>query len=331
MRAFFCENKYFFNFFKLLLIQLLYQLNLYDFKMVMKNNKTILIFYFLIAYVILQFIWWGYHIYSLTGQLNNSEAYIDSRLKMIAGEGTVFIIIICLGAIYVIRSFYKDINLSKKEKNFALSVTHELKTPIASSKLFAETLLQREDLSKSQVKTSLEKIIYEQNRLNELVEKILLVSTIDEMKNDIHIKPISFYNILNQVIEEGGNSHKISNKIPDDIVFNGDDFYLISLFQNLLDNAKKYSPKDSEINFYAENHPTKIIIYISDQGVGIKDVEKLKIFDRFYRIEDEDTRSSKGTGLGLFLVNQIVKMHGGKIACKDNIPNGCIFQIQFKK
>ena len=299
--------------------------------MVMKNNKTILIFYFLIAYVILQFIWWGYHIYSLTGQLNNSEAYIDSRLKMIAGEGTVFIIIICLGAIYVIRSFYKDINLSKKEKNFALSVTHELKTPIASSKLFAETLLQREDLSKSQVKTSLEKIIYEQNRLNELVEKILLVSTIDEMKNDIHIKPISFYNILNQVIEEGGNSHKIANKIPDDIVFNGDDFYLISLFQNLLDNAKKYSPKDSEINFYAETQPTKIIIYISDQGVGIKDGEKLKIFDRFYRIEDEDTRSSKGTGLGLFLVNQIVKMHGGKIVCKDNIPNGCIFQIQFKK
>ena len=81
------KTKYFFNFFKLLLIQLLYQLNLYDFKMVMKNNKTILIFYFLIAYVILQFIWWGYHIYSLTGQLNNSEAYIDSRLKMIAGEG----------------------------------------------------------------------------------------------------------------------------------------------------------------------------------------------------------------------------------------------------
>ena len=299
--------------------------------MVLKNNKTLIIFYFLIAYVILQFIWWGYHISSLTEQLNNSEDYIARRLTMIAGEGTVFIIIICFGAFYVIRSYYSEINLAKKEKNFALSVTHELKTPIASSKLFAETLLQREDLSKSQVTTSLEKIVYEQNRLNQLVEKILLVSTIDEMKNDIYIKPISFYNIVNQVIEEGGSSHKIANKIPDDIVFNGDDFYLISLFQNLLDNAKKYSPKDSEINFYAENQPTKIIIYISDQGVGIKDDEKLKIFDRFYRIEDEDTRSSKGTGLGLFLVNQIVKMHGGKIICKDNIPNGCIFQIQFKK
>ena len=74
---------------------------------------------------------------------------------MIAGEGSVFIIIICLGAFYVIRSYYKEINLAKKEKNFALSVTHELKTPIASSKLFAETLLQRENLDQHQITTSL--------------------------------------------------------------------------------------------------------------------------------------------------------------------------------
>ena len=105
--------------------------------MVLKNNKTLIIFYFLIAYVILQFIWWGYHISSLTEQLNNSEDYIARRLTMIAGEGTVFIIIICFGAFYVIRSYYSEINLAKKEKNFALSVTHDLKTPIASSKLFA--------------------------------------------------------------------------------------------------------------------------------------------------------------------------------------------------
>ena len=250
---------------------------------------------------------------------------------MIAGEGTVFIIIICLGAIYVIRSFYKDISLSKKEKNFALSVTHELKTPIASSKLFAQTLLQRQDLTKSQVITSLEKIVYEQNRLNELVEKILLVSTIDEMKNDMNLKPISFNSIINQVIGEDENSHIINNNIPEDLIFNGDDFYLISLFQNLLDNAQKYSPDGSEINIYSENHPNKIILCVSDQGVGVADSEKSKIFDRFYRTEDEETRSSKGTGLGLFLVDHIVRMHGGKIICKNNTPKGSIFELQFKK
>ena len=250
---------------------------------------------------------------------------------MIAGEGTVFIIIICLGAFYVIRSYYSEISLAKKEKNFALSVTHELKTPIASSKLFAETLLQRQDLSKSQVTTSLEKIVYEQNRLNELVEKILLVSTIDEMKNDMNLKPVSFNAIINQVIGEDENSHIINNTVAEDVIFSGDDFYLISLFQNLLDNAKKYSPDGSEINIYSESNSSKIIICISDQGVGIAEDEKAKIFDRFYRIEDEETRSSKGTGLGLFLVNQIVKMHGGKIICKNNTPRGSIFELYFKK
>ena len=113
---------------------------------ILRKNKTLIIFYLLISYIILQFLWWGYHISSLTEQLNNNEDYISRRLTMIAGEGTVFIIIICLGAFYVIRSYYKEINLAKKEKNFALSVTHELKTPIASSKLFAETLLERKGL-----------------------------------------------------------------------------------------------------------------------------------------------------------------------------------------
>ena len=81
-----------------------------------RKNKTLFIFYLLITYVILQFLWWGYHISSLTEQLNSNEDYISRRLTMIAGEGTVFIIIICLGAFYVIRSYYKEINLAIKKR-----------------------------------------------------------------------------------------------------------------------------------------------------------------------------------------------------------------------
>ena len=167
--------------------------------------------------------------------------------------------------------------------------------------------------------------------MNELVEKILLVSTIEEMKNDMNLKPVSFNAIINQVIGEDENSHVINNTVDEDLIFSGDDFYLISLFQNLLDNAQKYSPDGSEINIYSESNSSKIIICISDQGLGIAEDEKSKIFERFYRVEDEETRSYKGTGLGLFLVNQIVKMHGGKIICKNNTPCGSIFELHFKK
>lgn len=298
---------------------------------ILRKNKTLIIFYLLISYVILQFLWWGYHISSLTEQLNNNEDYISRRLTMIAGEGTVFIFIICLGAFYVIRSYYKEINLAKKEKNFALSVTHELKTPIASSKLFAETLLERKGLEQGQITSSLEKIIQEQNRLNELVEKILLVSTIDEMHNDMNLNPISIHSLIDKLIENTSSTHIVLNSIPKDMMVVGDEFYFISIFQNLLDNAQKYSPNGSEIKFYVKENSLKNIICISDQGVGIAEKEKFKIFDRFYRIEDEETRNSKGTGLGLFLVSQIIKIHGGKIFCKDNSPKGTIFEIHLKK
>jgi signal transduction histidine kinase len=72
------------------------------------------------------------------------------------------------------------------------------------------------------------------------------------------------------------------------------------------------------------------LVILQDHGIGIPTEERTKVFERFYRVEDEETRSSKGTGLGLFLVNEIVKIHGGKINCKDNSPNGTIFEIKFR-
>ena len=152
---------------------------------------------------------------------------------MVIGEALVFIIIIIVGAYYVIRSYYKEMELAKKEKNFSLSVTHELKTPIAASKLFAETLLERNDLSKDQRKISLEKIIQEQNRLNDLVEKILLVSSIEEIKNSLNKKPILIYNLINHLIEDHNNSHHLINKVPKNLIIEADEFYIISLIQNL--------------------------------------------------------------------------------------------------
>ena len=169
---------------------------------------------------------------------------------MVMGEAFVFMIIIIVGAYYVIRSYFKEMELAKKEKNFSLSVTHELKTPIASSKLFAETLLQRNDLSVEQQRTSLEKIVQEQNRLNDLVEKILLVASIEEIKSGLNKKPIVLFNLVNQLIKEHDNSHEVINTVDEKLIIQGDDFYIISLIQNLFDNAKKYSPKGSQIKFF---------------------------------------------------------------------------------
>ena len=248
---------------------------------------------------------------------------------MIIGEAAVFILIILIGAYYVIRSYYNELALFKKEKNFALSVTHELKTPIATSKLFAQTLLKRSNLREAQKKESLEKIIEEQNRLNALVEKILLASSIDDMRSQIEKKPVNINKTIDSILTQIRETHHIINNIEKDLTINGDEFYLISLFQNLIDNALKYAEKNTTITISSTRHQGAILIRVADEGIGIKNEFKELIFERFFRIGDEETRDTKGTGLGLFLVKEIVKLHDGEITCKDNSPKGTIFEIKF--
>ena len=294
-----------------------------------KSNRTLIIFYILIFYVILQFLWWGFHIIDLSEQIDTDKSGINSTIRMIIGEAAVFILIILIGAYYVIRSYYNELALFKKEKNFALSVTHELKTPIATSKLFAQTLLKRSNLGEIQRKESLEKIIEEQNRLNALVEKILLASSIDDMKSQIQKKPVYIRKTIDSILTQIRETHHVINDIEKDLTINGDEFYLISLFQNLIDNALKYAEKNTTITISSVRQQSGILIQVADEGIGIKNEFKELIFERFFRIGDEETRDTKGTGLGLFLVKEIVKLHDGEITCRDNSPKGTIFEIKF--
>ncbi|MEC8616922.1 MAG: HAMP domain-containing sensor histidine kinase [Bacteroidota bacterium] len=294
-----------------------------------KSNRTLIIFYILISYVILQFLWWGFHIIDLSEQIDADKSEINSTIRMIIGEAAVFILIIFIGAYYVIRSYYNELALFKKEKNFALSVTHELKTPIATSKLFAQTLLKRSNLGEAQKKESLEKIIEEQNRLNALVEKILLASSIDDMRSQIEKKPVNINKTIDSILTQIRETHHVINNIEKDLTINGDEFYLISLFQNLIDNALKYAEKNTTVTISSTRHQGAILIQVADEGIGIKNEFKELIFERFFRIGDEETRDTKGTGLGLFLVKEIVKLHDGEITCRDNSPKGTIFEIKF--
>jgi signal transduction histidine kinase len=249
---------------------------------------------------------------------------------MIAGEAFVFIIILTVGVIYVIRSYRKELFLSSRHKNFTLSITHELKTPIASSKLFAQTLIKKE-LTKDKQKEVLSKIVEDQNRLQKLVDNILLASKIDESNIKLNKEKIYVYNFINDICLNISKNDNFCIDINKDLYFNVDVFYFTSVVQNLFENAIKYSSADSKIIWKAELLSGKIIISISDEGKGISENEKLNIFKMFYRAETEETRKTKGTGLGLYLVYSIVKLHNGEISVKDNLPIGTKFIITLPK
>ena len=286
-----------------------------------QNSKLLIIFYMLIGYIILQFIWWGYHIINLTKQLNNDQEYLYRRMWMISGEAFVFIIVISIGAFYVVRSFRKEIKLSQRQKNFTLSVTHELKTPIASSKLFLETLLNR-DLQEDKKIELLKKVYLDQERLQILVENILMASNVAKNDLELILEDVSLFELIDRVQSDFPKTHNVINEIDKEMVIKADEFYFISVIQNLLSNAQKYSPKGTTILWKSFVINGKRHFSIKDQGPGITINERKKVFDMFYRIDNEDTRCSKGTGLGLYLVDNILKLHNGEIVVSDT-NDGC--------
>ena len=246
---------------------------------------------------------------------------------MIAGEALVFFLILAVGVYFVRKTFNKELELAKEKKNFILSVTHELKTPIASSKLFAETILSR-DISKEKRDDILDKIIKDQIRLEKLVENILLISKVEEHKQHLEREKVNCREFIESVIKGLGLSETAKFDIDSEMEIKIDRFYFTSVIQNLHENAIKYSTDKEEIVWSAHQLGNSIFIQIKDQGVGVPTNQREKIFDLFHRIGDENTRDTKGTGVGLYIVQKIVALHNGDIKVKDNQPQGSIFEIE---
>ena len=218
--------------------------------------------------------------------------------------------------------------MALRQKNFTLSVTHELKTPIASSKLFLETLINR-DLSAEKQKEILQKTHQDQERLQKLVDNILMTSQVSEDDIKLHIQEINAYDFIQNICQNYPKTHNLVNEIDRKMSINIDLFYFTSVVQNLFENAQKYSEKGTNIIWRSSVINGQSVLSIIDQGVGIPDNEKDKVFQLFYRLDKEETRSSKGTGLGLYLVENIVKLHQGEISVKNNENKGSIFTIKF--
>ena len=246
---------------------------------------------------------------------------------MIAGEAAVFILLLFIGLYFIRRSILKELALAHEKKNFSLSVTHELKTPIASTKLFVETLINRE-LPREKEKDILRKVYSDQNRLQQLVEDILLVSKVDESTVKIRLTKVNVKAFITQIVNNMVGDNPIQINIDKSLMMEVDEFYFSSVIQNLQSNAVKYSGIESQIVWEAKRKGSRLLIRVKDQGQGIKDEEKLSIFKLFYRSGDEETRKTKGTGIGLYLVARIIKLHKGKIKAIDNKPKGAIIEVE---
>ncbi len=299
-------------------------------------KKPIIIFTALLSYIVLQSIWWLRNTWNLYQEIYGGEV-LQRKLYMLIGEGVVFLIILGLGFFVIYRAIKKEMALSSQQKNFLMAITHELKTPIASIKLLLQTISSRK-LEQQQIQDLSKKAIDDADRLNQLVENILIATKIDERLYLLNKEEISLKELIENIIEKNKNgflkSMDVILRYPEGtnaLCINADVSGMISIVTNLLENASKYSEVGSEIKIDLAEENSSIVLSISDAGEGIPDEEKENIFMKFYRIGNENTRKKKGTGLGLFIVKNLVLLHNGAIEVKNNSPKGTIFVLQFPK
>jgi signal transduction histidine kinase len=294
-----------------------------------------------VFYVFAQFTWWWYLIFKLNKSLYSKEELLEKKIWMIIGEGLVFLILLIIGIVAVRRAFKRQQKLSKEEArlvidqgNFVLSVSHELKTPIAAVQLFLQTLQKHKKLTDVEINNIHSNALSEVNRLDTIVNNILLTKQIEKNDYPIHKSKLDLkqfienkVDIYNQLITKNHHIRLNLELVSANIDVNAFD----SILTNVVENAVKYSKVDSEIIIYLKDRGNNFELTVADFGKGIDDENKSKIFNKFFREQNELTRQTKGTGLGLYIVNFLVEKHNGKITLKDNNPTGLVVEIEIPK
>lgn len=320
-----------------------------------KQPRPLLLFYILVMYVFLQFGWWAWLLTHLNGEVTalllekqrllgqpGSEAYAETVLQlehqllmkrlMILGEGAVFLTLLILGIVRTRNSFRKEAALVTRQKNFLLSVTHELKSPLASVKLQLETLRHRQ-LPAPQQQEIISDALEDTERLHALVDNILVAARIDNSSYQLHPEVGNLSTAVEELLGKAQSGHGRRHVFESDITPNMqvayDQLALHSVVVNLIENAVNYSPKGSLVHVRLMGEGKRGLLQIADRGAGIPDAEKENVFRRFYRLGNEETRSTRGTGLGLYLVRHLTEAHGWSIRIIDHAGGGSIFEVSF--
>jgi len=252
------------------------------------------------------------------------------QLWMHLGEGTVFLILLSLGVLKIYNTRKRENELIRLQNNFLLSVTHELKSPLASVKLQLQTM-QKHKLDETTQNNLLKKALSDNERLLRMIDNILLASRTGSEENLLNLKETNLSEMLVHLVDQAFSEQKgrIMISGSGNYMVMADEQFLSIVFSNLIENALKYSPEHSEIRIEIKKENNRTIVLVKDEGAGIHDKEKQKVFEKFYRVGNEETRSAKGTGLGLYIVKNLCALHNIQIGISDNKPKGTVFTLVF--
>lgn len=301
--------------------------------------------YNLIIFVLAQLVWlavlllWIYWyvknniIFEQVGESISPQIVYDAPSVFPFVGGIVLLTGLSVSLVLIFRHLNIQIKLNALYDNFIANVTHELKSPLSSIQLYLETLNSR-DVPEEKKKEFYELMMRDAERLKNLINSILEVSAMDKKKSQRDFEIYKADETIKEIILESAQQFKLN---PAAIDFSGDAGCNIlinrnsikTVFDNLVDNSIKYSKRNLQINVLFKQNSKKFDIEFSDNGIGIAREQIKKIFQRFYRIYESDIPNVKGTGLGLYVVREIIKNHNGKItAFSEGKGKGAKFKIE---
>jgi len=247
--------------------------------------------------------------------------------------GSTFILMLVVGVVLYLVLSLKAINLNRRQSNFIDSVTHELKSPLASMKLYLQTLDRRE-VSQEQREAFYQFMREDLDRLDRLINQILEAGRLDSERIEGHVEAVP----LEELLRTCGDSVCLSYRVPADTIrwdmepctIRARRVDLELIFRNLLDNAVKYAGTDPQVDVSLKPAAdSKVIVRIADNGRGIAPKLRRKIFGRFVRLGNELEREKPGTGLGLYIVRTVVKKLRGRVSGRDRGGGpGSVFEVQ---
>ncbi len=259
-----------------------------------------------------------------------TDSIVSNTWLLIAGIASLVVIItvLVLFLIFLIR----EIREVRRQTGFIDSVTHELKSPLAALKLCLETLA-REGLPDDRREQLRHMMIDDVERLSVFIDRVLAATRVGQEPVHRQVNEI----VLAEVCERCAEQVSRRNKLPADtividvdpeVVYVTDEVAFATVLENLLDNAVKYSDPPVRVTIRAHAEKGRLLLDVVDNGIGIPRNQLKRIFDRFYRVPEENVRARRGTGLGLYVVSALVRSLGGKIeAHSEGIGTGTTFRV----
>jgi len=321
-----------------------------------KIRRATIIYWLMLIYIVSALVWWFISLQKQSHlladfKLKQLSASIDSTASPLLyqsvyntiiankktdsikhlSEGLFFLALIIIAAVFVFQTVMRQFKLQQQQQNFMMAVTHELKTPISVARLNLETM-QKYSLDPEKQKRLIRTTLEETSRLNFLTNNILISSQLEGGGYRFSKEELDLSDLLKDCMQDFRTrfpERSFSEQIETDVDVKGDPLLLQILVNNLLENAIKYSPRESPVVAALKQKSSVIELVVSDEGPGIPDSEKKKIFSKFYRIGNEATRKTQGTGLGLYLCWKIARDHNADILVTNNNARGSKFTIIF--